>query len=117
MNYETITLKEHPDIARLIRAAAPKYRKHKATVEYVDHVTPYGTYWSGGSCNSYWHVRASTMGGYIVGPVPGPTAPPQFGGGEAKRFDIPEGDAVIKLGTFCGRPATAHVYINNQEES
>lgn len=109
-----VTLKERPDIQKIIRAVAPKYRKHKAVLdEHTKGVYPTGTYWDGGSVSSYFHVKVSKLGGYLVSPVPAPTAPPQFGGGEPKPFAIPAGDAVVKLGTFRGKPSYATVYLNN----
>lgn len=110
MNSITINLRERPDIAKIIKRAFPKYRKQKATlIEHRAEVTPTGTYWDGGSVTHYVHV---TQHG-AVRRVPAPTAPPQFGGGEVKTFNIPHFDAVVSCGTFCGKPSYATVYLNN----
>jgi len=101
-----ITLKEHPAIQNAVRVAAPKYRKHKAIVVQADQYTNHGSYWDGGSYTSAWFVRASHSA-----PVPGPTAPPQFGGGDPVTVDVPEGGYIVVHGTFCGKTATATVYI------
>ena len=110
MSYVTVKLKERPDIARIIRAALPKYRKHTATLyEHHTEVTPTGTYWDGGSVTTYYHVTQRGS----VRHVPAPSAPPQFGGGEIKTFAIPHSDAVVSAGTFRGKPSFATVYLNN----
>ena len=104
---ETITLKEYPEIKAVIQRVG-SYRKLKAFLSITDRVTPHGTYWDGGSRSCYFHIRKDG----VVHVVPAPTAPPQFGGGEPQRFNIPAGDYVVCTGTFRGKTAFAHVYHN-----
>jgi hypothetical protein len=106
---QVITLKSAPELTRVIRCAAADYRKHKAFVHIRDSVELSGTYWDGGSRSTYTAVnlatgKASTAEQY---------APPQFGGPRAPlNVAIPPGVAIVETGYFCGKPATASVYIN-----
>lgn len=112
--YQSISLKERPDIARIVKAVDPKYRKQKATLHRgATRVTPTGTSWSGGSISHYTHVTKHLATRH----VPSPTAPREFGGGEPQPFEIPEGEAVVVTGTFCGKKAYAAVYINDGYEA
>lgn len=68
-----------------------------------------GTYWDGGSRSTYHAVDLATLR-----QLPAPQyAPPQFGGPRtAPEVDLPPDVAIIETGTFCGKTATATVYIN-----
>lgn len=102
-----VDLKDHPDIQRVIRAASSGYRKHKAILVATTGIEMNDMYWSGGSRSSYSAVNLKTL---AVGSA-GQQNPPQFGG-KTPQVAIPEGAVIVKLGTFCGRPATATVFIN-----
>lgn len=106
MSSSIITLKEHPEILRAIRAVAPKYRKHKAIVFEADKYTCHGSYWDGGSRESAFTVDNFGR----VAPVHGATAPPQFGGCGSVEVPVPVCGYIVVLGTFRGKPATAKVY-------
>lgn len=110
---KTIKLNEHAEYVNVVRRVAPKYRKHSAFLTFTNKVEPNDTCWDGGSRRSYLHV--DRFG--IVHHVPSPTAPPQFGGGEPKVFEIPEGEYVVSVGTFRGKTAVAHIYHNSGVES
>ena len=75
---QTVTLKQHPEILRVIRAADPTYRKTKAFIYTRESVTLHGTYWDGGSRSTYTAVELAT--GRNKGAPQ--YAPPQFGGPE-----------------------------------
>ena len=106
---QVIILKSAPELTRVIRCAAADYRKRHAFVYVRDNVDLSNTFWDGGSRSTYTAVdlatgKASTAEQY---------APPQFGGPRAPlNVAIPPGVAIVETGYFCGKPATASVYIN-----
>jgi len=105
----TLDLKAAPEVLRVIRAADPSYRKHKTILRVCDSVTLSGTYWDGGSRSSYTAVDLAT--GRSKGAPQ--YDPPQFGGpSTAPRVSIPEGVAIVQTGIFCGKTATAFIYLN-----
>lgn len=104
-----IDLKAAPEVLRVIRAVDPSYRKHKAILRVCESVTLSGTYWDGGSRSTYTAVNLST-GRNSGAPQ---YDPPQFGGPRTDpRVSIPEGVAIVQTGIFCGKTATAFVYLN-----
>lgn len=106
---QTVTLKDHPEVLRAIRAADPTYRKTKAFIYTRESVTLHGTYWDGGSRSTYTAVELAT--GRNKGAPQ--YAPPQFGGPrQAPEVQIPPDVVIVETGTFCGKPATATVYVN-----
>lgn len=105
----TVDLKTAPEIIRVIRAVDPSYRKHKAILRVCESVTLSGTYWDGGSRSSYAAVDL------LTGRNKGAPQynPPQFGGPKTDPcVSIPEGVAIVQTGVFCGKTATAFVYLN-----
>jgi len=60
-----------------------------------------GTCWDGGSRSSWWTL---TTDGKIE-QIPCPSNPPQFGGGKAPTVNVPEGGAILTLGTLPATPA------------
>lgn len=104
-----LELAKHPELTRVIRAVAPKYRKHKVIVNVTESVTLHGTYWSGGSRSTYHAVNLSNM---VCSGSPRYN-PPQFGGPQADpQVVLPEGAAIVSLGVFCGKTATATIFLN-----
>jgi hypothetical protein len=104
-----VELKTAPELIRVIRAADSAYRKTKAFLRVQPTCTLHGTYWDGGSRTTYTAINLSTMRAATADQF----APPQFGGpAQAPTVDIPEGIAIVATGVFCGKPATASVYIN-----
>jgi hypothetical protein len=100
------TLKDNPKIAELVRRALPRYKKHKAIVTYTDHVELTGLNWDGGSRSDYTLVldgRAEPVGDHI--------AAPWNNKDEGRRIDLLPGQYCVRSGTFCGKDATAHLYI------
>src|SRR3990167_6426189 len=105
----TVQLNEHPEIARIVRAVAQRYNKRKAFFSVSETVALTGTYWDGGSRDTYTAVRLSD--GFSLGAPQ--YAPPQFGGpARTPETTIPAGVAIIQTGIFCGKPATAHIWIS-----
>ena len=96
----------------LIRIVAPKHRKHKAIVFEADTYTYHGSAWDGGSREFATLVDSCGR----KSSIDGPTAPPQFGGGDPVKIAIPENGYVVVLGTFRGKTATAKVYLNKLED-
>ena len=108
---KTVTLKDHPEVLRAIRAADPTYRKQKAFLFVSERVTLSGTYWDGGSRSEYTAVNLTT--GRSAGAPQ--YAPPQFGGPRtAPEVDLPPDVSIVETGTFCGKTATATIYIHPQ---
>lgn len=105
----TVNLADNRDVQRVVKSAAPDYRKREARVMPTATVTLDGTFWDGGSRSEYAAVELAT-GRVSSAPQ---YAPPQFGGPmSAPVVNIPVGIAIVKTGTFCGKPATATVYVN-----
>ena len=104
-----VVLKHSPEVKRIILAADASYRKREARLLVQTEVDLYGTYWDGGTRNTYTAVDM------ITGRSKGAPQfdPPQFGGpATTPRVAIPQGVAIVKTGVFCGKTATAYVYIN-----
>lgn len=107
--YQTIKLSDHPEVARLIKIADSSYKKHKATLWSGEKLALSGTYWDSGSRSTYTAINLET-GRNIGAPQ---YAPPQFGGPKTDPIvEIPEGVAIVETGVFCGKTATASVYVN-----
>lgn len=106
---QTVTLKDHPEILRAIRAADPTYRKTKAFLFVRESVTLGGTYWDGGSRSTYTAVDLAS--GRSKGAPQ--YAPPQFGGPrQAPEVTLSPDVAIVKTGVFQGKTATATVYVH-----
>lgn len=107
---QTVTLSDFPEISRLIKHAcniqSTTYKKRKAFVHCVNTLFT-NTYWDGGSRSTYAIVNLRTG---QVSPY-AQYAPPQFGG-NAPTIELDNDTAVIETGIFCGKPATASVFVN-----
>jgi hypothetical protein len=107
---DIIKLKQYPEIMRIIRVAAPSYKKHKVFLGVYETLTLTGTYWNDGSRTSYTAVRIADC----VSQGAPKFDPPQFGGPRvAPEIAIPDGIAIVSTETFCGKTATAGIYINH----
>jgi hypothetical protein len=105
---ETITLKDRPDLQKIVKMVDPKCRKAKAFLHRRNEVALSGTYWDGGSRSSYYLVNLATNEVTAAGR----DAPVQFGGPRVDPVQkIEVGFAVVELGTFCGKPATPAIYL------
>lgn len=126
---QTITLRSEPAIARIVRAAFSAYKKHNCflSVFSQEHGKTINSYWDGGSRDIYVIVDLSTM---TVRSLPTSTHPyfdiERHGGANQENPDVvtddkgiitlkhlPEGFALVQGGTFCGKTATVHVYLNS----
>jgi hypothetical protein len=122
---ERIELKTAPEVKRVVCAAFPSYKKHNA---YLSAFYPLNinSYWDGGSRQEYAVVELATM---QRKPIPTSSHPyfdiarhgmaNQDNGivetdhvGNVTLKVLPEGFALVQAGYFCGKPATAHVYLN-----
>ena len=109
---QTVTLAGYPEIARLIKIAASGYKKRKAFIQSREKITLSNTYWDGGSRSSYTVVTLST--GQIT-PCP-QYSPPEFGG-FTPSIAIDNDTVIIETGIFCGKTATASVYVSPENYS
>ena len=102
---QTVTLSGFPEIARLRPVG---YKKRKAFIQSREKITLSNTYWDGGSRSSYTIVNLTTgkttYDSYAA-------VPPQFGG-VAPVVEIDNDIAIIETGVFCGKPATASVFVS-----
>lgn len=119
-----VTLRDAPEIKRLIVAVFPGYKKHKAYVSGFDGGVNVNSYWDGGSRDEYGLVDIRTG---RAGKLPTATHPyydvARHGvegenslvsvdaRGNVTLKALPDGVALVSAGTFCGKPATAHVYL------
>ena len=101
---QTVTLSGFPEIARLMPAG---YKKRKAFIQSREKITLSNTYWDGGSRSSYTIVNIAT--GQIT--TCAQHAPPEFGG-KTPVVEIDNDIAIIETGVFCGKPATASVFVS-----
>ena len=95
----------------LTRALKPHTRKHQCSVRILEAgagVECSGTSWDGGSRSHYEHLLPS---GHVRA-ISVPTAPPQFGGGEAPTVKPDQGGAILRTGTFCGKTSTPTLYLS-----
>jgi|GEM_PF-2620436 len=108
---------EYAAALRIVRAALPAYAKHSILLAVTDSVTLSGRYWSGGSRATYTGL-SKEFGGYAGGQgwrparqFPGQVAPPFGPGGDSETVTLSDTYCVVESGVFCGRPATAHLFI------
>lgn len=123
----TIELKNYPEIKAVILAAFPNYRKKTASIDlFSEYGHSINSFWDGGSRDEYAVVELATGQKKNL-----PTSShPYFdlaahgvvnqeseavvvdGRGNATLKILPEGFVLIQAGTFCGKPATARLYLN-----
>ena len=113
----------------IVLSAFPNYRKRTAWLSTFHREMNINSYWDGGSKDEYAIVRLDTMAR-----VPMPSVGHPFfevsgrgiGAGEDQYVTVdrvgnvclkalPEGYAIVRSGTFCGKPATAHVHVNAED--
>jgi hypothetical protein len=124
---DIIELKSAPEVKRVITAAFPGYKKHKAILgTFPESGLNINSYWDGGSKDEYAIVELATMNRKAM-----PTSTHPFfdiaARGMANQSNgivetdhvgnvtlkvLPEGFALVRSGYFCGKPATAGVYLN-----
>ena len=125
---EAIDVKSAPEVKRVILAAFPEYRKQRLYLTvFPEHGVQINSYWDGGSRDYFAIVELASLRR-----MPMPTAThPYFEvaargmANQSTQFVesdhvgnitlkmLPEGYALVQSGVFCGKPATAHVYLNS----
>jgi hypothetical protein len=118
-----IVLKSSPEVKALVLAAFPGYKKHNVSLSEFYSGVNVNSYWDGGSKAEFVIVQLSTMQRkslptsshpyFELHNVTGETADVSFERGCASLKRLPEGFALVEAGTFCGKPATAHIYLNS----
>lgn len=128
MDIKTVNLSENPGIKKLIQCAFPKYSKRKAMLSYFpENGINVNTYWDGGSRDEYAIVHipsmqkkllpSSTHPYYDLHGNSGSTADVLIEKGNVTLKRLPPDFVLIRTGTFCGKPATAHVYLPNKSQN
>ena len=104
-----VKLTTAPEVKAIVLAAFPSYRKHDAYLSPHIEVCLSGTYWDGGTRHEYVAVDLASKHSQGAPRY----NPPQFGGPAiSPRVELPVGVAIVAGGVFCGKPATATVYIH-----
>lgn len=116
-----------PDVANVVRVAFPDYRKKKVFAQvFPERGQNINSYWDGGSKDVFTLVHLETKQR-----LPLPTqSHPYFdivrgnlanASNEVVSIDsagnitlkyLPENVVLIRCGTFCGKPSTAHIYFH-----
>jgi hypothetical protein len=123
---QTVTLKSAPEVKAVVLAAFPAYRKQNAFLSAFGGGLSINSYWDGGSRTEFAVVELASLQRKSL-----PTRThPYFditvrGLANTENADVevdhvgnitlkklPEGFALVAAGTFCGKAATAHVYLN-----
>jgi hypothetical protein len=130
--YERFELKTTPELKRIVLAAFPSYKKRQATLAaFREGGQRINSYWDGGTRDEYAIVELSTG---RRKPLPTSTHPYfDIAGrglangespdgyvssdhvGNVTLLALPQGFALVAAGTFCGKPATAKVYLNSAD--
>jgi hypothetical protein len=122
----TVTLKTAPEVKAVVLAAFPSYRKQNVFLSAFGGGLSINSYWDGGSRSEFAVVELASLQRKSL-----PTRThPHFdvavrglasaenadiavdGAGNITLNRLPEGFALVAAGTFCGKAATAHVYMN-----
>jgi hypothetical protein len=99
-----ISLKDYPNVAKLMRAQG--YRKRKVNIMVETLLAPYGTYWEEGSRNFYTLVslNGETLGTFEFEPT------------ETPIIDIQPRKPVLETGIFMGKPRNAVLWVHPYDE-
>ena len=125
---QTIQLKTAPEVRRVIAAAFPSYRKQAAFLSVFNGGVSINSYWDGGSRDEFAIVELANMNRKSLPTRTHPYFDIAVKGltnqenqdvsvdhvGNVTLKHLPEGFALVSAGTFCGKPATAHVYLNQE---
>lgn len=123
---EPIALKTAPELKRVITAGFPSYKKLRAFLSaFPERGMGINSYWDGGSREEFAIVELSTNRRANLPTSTHPYFDVQSRGirGESEQIaidgrgrvtlkNLPEGFALVSCGIFCGKPGTAHVYLN-----
>lgn len=123
---EPITLKTAPELKRVISAGFPSYKKLRAFLSaFPESGMNINSFWDGGSRDEYAIVELATNRRKNLPTSTHPYFDVERKGiaGESEVITVsdrgnitlktlPEGFALVSCGIFCGKTATAHVYLN-----
>lgn len=124
---QTIELKTAPELRRIVLAAFPSYRKHKVFLSvFSTRGERINSYWDGGTRDEYAIVELTSMRqaampsvGHPYYEIKGrgiPSGEDQYVSvdhvGNVTLKAIPVGFVLVSAGTFCGKPATAHLHFH-----
>jgi hypothetical protein len=122
----TIELKTAPELKRLVTAAFPGYKKHRAFLcVFGERGHNINSYWDGGSRSEYAIVELATMRRQSLPTASHPYFDVARNGLANAESDVisvdhvgnvtlkilPDGFALVEAGTFCGKQATACIYL------
>lgn len=97
---EVTDWQKRPEIKKLVNAAFPSYRRKTVVIIPDTSVTFQQLAWDGGTKNEYGIVWLD--GAVVIGEIYR----------EGDKYNIRDGQAIIQSGTFCGKPALCHIYLN-----
>lgn len=124
----TVELKTNFDLKRIISAAFPDYKKKTAWISpFSERGVQINSYYDGGTRSLFAIVNLETG---ECKPLPTQTHPyyniaakgltdqsngvlSVDRGGNVTLMVLPEGYALVEAGSFCGKPATAHIFLNS----
>ena len=109
--YLTIDLRKSSKLRDLVHAAFPSYRKHKATVTTFNGPEDVSSYWDRGSRAKY--ATVSLTGRRVE--LPRRQGRRAIWGYQLFLDTLPEGVALIEAGTFCDKPATVRIKVNETD--
>jgi hypothetical protein len=120
---QTISLKAAPEVQQVIRAAFPGYKKHNAFLSaFYESGVQVNSFWDGGSKSVFVLIDLATLQHKSLPTSTHPYFDMRAASGETPDVTVdrgcvtlkrlPEGIALVEGGTFCGKLATAHIYLN-----
>jgi hypothetical protein len=127
MSLVTVELSQDPVLKRVVLAAFPNYRKRRAFVSpFGDRGQSINSYWDGGSRDVHAIVELSTLRQKSLPTSTHPYFDVARQGlanvadpyvtidrvGNVTLRAIPPGFVLVTAGTFCGKPATAHLHFH-----
>jgi hypothetical protein len=121
----TVELKSAKDLKAVIEAAFPSYRKRRAFVSVFNGGARINSYWDGGSRSEFALVELASLRRASLPTATHPYFDVQARGmanasdnmvevdhvGNITLKTLPEGFVLVEAGTFCGKAATAHVFV------
>jgi hypothetical protein len=99
------------DVAQIIRATFPAYRKRKVWVRATESVTLLDLNWSGGTRSEY---RACTLDGKALGNTDKYNAMAPWDARQIEGVSLPimPGACVVRGGHFCGKESVLTIYVH-----
>jgi hypothetical protein len=128
MFLQSFELKSNPSLKQVVLAAFPSYRKTKVWVStFSENGQNINSYWDGGSRDEFAIVELSTMqrknlptsthpyfdvSARGLAGQDSPVISTDHAGNVTLKV-LPEGFVLVSAGTFCGKTATAKIYVNS----